>query len=88
MNTIQVAYTRGDRATQPGGIIIRQKDNGEFVVHNFNRAYGSLTPVEFFWGGYTRDLARAVEIFNEKKDRRRLELTTAEEIQKEMPVEN
>lgn len=48
---LKIAFTRGDHATQPGGVILR-KLRGEYVAHHFNRDKGSFLPREFFWGGY------------------------------------
>lgn len=48
---LKIAFTKGDEATQPGGVILR-KIRDEFVAHHFNRKPGSLEPLEFFWGHY------------------------------------
>ncbi len=66
MKTLRIRYTRGDYCTQPGGFILRERDDGEFVVHTFNRQYGSKEPNEYYWGRYHHNLADAQEAFNEK----------------------
>lgn len=55
MKTICYRLTRGDHMTQPGGVILRQKDDGEFVTHCFNRRPGTKEPTEFYWGHYLHD---------------------------------
>lgn len=52
METLRIAFTRGDAATQPGGVILRKKPDGELVTHRFNRLPHTRTPREFFWGHY------------------------------------
>lgn len=49
---IKIAFTRGDHATLPGGIILRELREGEFAAHHFSRGKGKLTPDAFFWGTY------------------------------------
>jgi hypothetical protein len=65
---LKIAYTRGDRATKPGGIILR-KIGEEFVAHHFSRNPGSLEPVEFFWGRYCNNSADGSAAFYAKLDR-------------------
>lgn len=51
--TLKIMFTRGDRATQPGGLILRRCDNtGKLVTHRFNRDLNSTQPREFYWGHY------------------------------------
>ena len=50
--TVKLMFTKPDRGTQPGGLILRKDDDGSFVTHRFNRAPHSRTPTEFFWGHY------------------------------------
>ena len=51
--TLKIMYTRGDRATQPGGLILRRcEDTGKLVTHRFNRDLNSTKPREFYWGHY------------------------------------
>jgi hypothetical protein len=66
IETLAVRYTQGGEGTQPGGIIIRRKVGGEFIVHHFSRKAGSLEPRGFFWGHYGYDEADAWESFAEK----------------------
>jgi hypothetical protein len=70
MKTERIRYTRGDRCTQPGGIIMRRRDEApRWMVHHFNRAPGSTEPTHFFWGSYHDDLAEATEAFRDKRER-------------------
>jgi len=69
MKTLAIAYTRGDHCTQPGGVILRQHDSGQYVAHHFNRAYGSTTPTEFFWGRYHEHLDDARKSYQDKLSR-------------------
>jgi len=50
--TVEICYTRGDHATQPGGLILRRDESGEYVTHRFNRLPHTRTPREFYWGHY------------------------------------
>lgn len=74
METLRIRYTRGDHATQPGGIILRVRtlgpaDEVEYITHTFNRAPGSREPTEYFWGRYfTDDMVAALMAFHEKVD--------------------
>ena len=51
MITKELMFTRGDYATQPGGIILRER-KGQWIVHRFNRKAHTRTPTEYFWGHY------------------------------------
>jgi hypothetical protein len=55
METIKITFTKGDSFTKPGGVILRQQDNGHLVAHTFSRAEGSFEPTSFFWGHYGAD---------------------------------
>jgi hypothetical protein len=67
MRIVDVRYTRGDNTTTPGGIMIKQETNGDYVVTHFERDLGQLEPTSFFWGAYPgKNLVRAREIFAEK----------------------
>lgn len=67
MKTLAIAFTKGDRCTQPGGIIIRQHDTSlQYMVHHFNRDYGSREPREFFWGHYCETFDSALKAYQEK----------------------
>lgn len=52
MEIVKIMFTKGDHATQPGGVILRKQDDGGFVTHRFNRIPHTRTPREFFWGHY------------------------------------
>ena len=70
MRILQIRFTRGDSSTQPGGYIIRERDEEPyFLVHHFTRQPGSREPSSFFWGAYCNDVAEAVDIFEEKLER-------------------
>lgn len=51
--TLDIVWTKPDRGTQPGGLILR-KDVGSdcYVTHRFNRLPHTRTPREFYWGHY------------------------------------
>ena len=49
--TEDIVFTRGDHATQSGGLILR-RDGGEWITHRFNRLPHTRTPTEFYWGHY------------------------------------
>lgn len=66
MKTLKIIYTRGDRGTQPGGVILRLYSNGEYVAHHFNRKPRSTKPTEYFWGRYCDNEAWGIEAFNAK----------------------
>lgn len=60
MQTLKIVFTRGDYATQPGGLILRyDEDRKQYVTHRFNRTPHTREPREFYWGHY----------FTERKDR-------------------
>jgi hypothetical protein len=70
--TLRIRYTRGDHATEPGGIILRKVTRGEdveFVAHNFNRNRGSKEPREFYWGHYADSELAGLSSFSEKVSR-------------------
>lgn len=71
MKVIKRRLTRGDYCTQPGGVVLRQTDRGEYVVHTFNRAPGSAEPAEFYWGFYSFDYFEAEKAYEAKVDRAR-----------------
>lgn len=51
--TLKIMFTRGDYATQPGGLILRRcDDTGKLITHRFNRELNSTEPREFYWGHY------------------------------------
>lgn len=50
--TLRVRYTRGDHATNPGGVVLRRFVDGSYATHLFNRQYGSREPEGFYWGHY------------------------------------
>lgn len=53
MKTIKIMFTRGDRATQPGGLILRYNEaREEYVTHCFNRVPHTREPTEYYWGHY------------------------------------
>lgn len=66
MKILRITYTRGDRATQPGGVILRQYDNGEYVAHHFNRKPRSTKPTEYFWGRYCSTEAKGIAAYESK----------------------
>lgn len=61
----KIAFTRGDHATLPGGVILREIRPGEFAAHHFSRDKGQLRPNAFFWGTYG-SYEFAARAFNEK----------------------
>lgn len=66
MKVLRITYTRGDHATQPGGVILRQYDNGEFVAHHFVRAPRSTKPTKYFWGRYCNTEAKGIAAYESK----------------------
>lgn len=68
MKTLAVVFTRGDDMTQPGGIVLAKTGDG-YAVHNFNRKRGELEIKERYWGSYPGTQERALEVFNEKRQR-------------------
>lgn len=83
MKTLDIMWTKGDASTQPGGIILRQKPDGEFVTHAFNRLPHTRDPKEFFWGHYIADEAEARADFAERCSRYRwCEISEAEIVAK------
>lgn len=83
MKTLDIMFTRGDAATQPGGIILRQKPDGEYVTHCFNRLAHTRDPKEFFWGHYFLDEAAARADFAKRvSDNRQPTITEGEIIAK------
>lgn len=51
--TVDIIFTKGDHATQPGGLILRRDpETGEWVTHRFNRTPHTRSPREFYWGHY------------------------------------
>ena len=72
MQIHRIRYTRGDTMTQPGGIILREREEApRFLVHCFNREAGTLEPSSFFWGHYTDSEGEAFDVFEDKCDRAR-----------------
>lgn len=51
MKTLRIMFTRGDHATKPGGIVLRENDDG-YVTHMFAREPNTREPTEYFWGHY------------------------------------
>lgn len=90
MKTLDIMFTRADRGTQPGGVILRQQSDGTYVTHRFNRIPHTRGAIEFFWGHYfTSDDAErlAREDFQERCDTLRrnypdIEISEAELIAK------
>lgn len=66
MKIIKLMFIRGDHATQPGGLILRQKDDGTYVSHRFNRVPHTRTPVEYFWGHYNSNEDAALKDYYER----------------------
>lgn len=83
MKILRITYTRGDRATQPGGVILRQYDNGEFVAHHFTRAPRSTKPTSYFWGRYHHTESGGLRAFLEKENRVKREVITEADIAQE-----
>lgn len=53
MQTLKIMFTRGDYATQPGGLILRYDETRrQYSTHRFNRTAHTRDPKEFFWGHY------------------------------------
>lgn len=53
MQTLEIVFTRGDYATQPGGLILRYDETRrQYVTHRFNRTAHTREPTEFYWGHY------------------------------------
>lgn len=70
MKPLTVRFTRPDDFTQPGGIIIREREEEpRYLVHNFSRDRGAREPNCFFWGAYCHDYAEAWDAFTEKCNR-------------------
>lgn len=44
--------TRGDAMTQPGGIALRYRLDGEYIVHNYNTDRETGTERHYFQGSY------------------------------------
>lgn len=85
-HTIEIAYTRGDHSTVPGGVILRYLD-GNYVAHHFSREPGSTQPIAFFWGHYCSTMQKGRQAYRSKLDRVSHELTTLDEIAKENVAE-
>jgi len=49
---LEIVYTKGGRGTQPGGVVLRKFESGEYVTHRFNRTAHDRLPREFYWGHY------------------------------------
>lgn len=65
---LKIVWTKGDHATQPGGVILREL-RGEYIAHHFNRDRGSIIPKEFFWGSYHSTEAGGNAAFAAKLER-------------------
>lgn len=83
MKILKITYTRGDAATQPGGVILRQYENGEYVAHNFNRSHRSTKPTEYFWGRYCNTEAKGIAVYESKVAAVRHSITTEADIAEE-----
>jgi hypothetical protein len=74
MEVLDVRYTRPDRFTQAGGLILMRNpnkfgdDKDEFIAWSFTRPRGSLHPRSFFWGRYHRTEEEGRLAFNDKLD--------------------
>lgn len=66
MQTIKLMFTKGDHATQPGGLILRKTPEGSYVTHRFNRVAHTRTPTEYFWGHYHDTEAAALKDYYER----------------------
>jgi hypothetical protein len=75
MKTLAIRYTRPDRCTVPGGIILRVHEDRfgpgqhEYIAHSFSRERGSKEPTSFFWGRYCRTEEAGRRAFSDKVDR-------------------
>lgn len=48
MQTLKIMFTRGDYATQPGGLILRYDETRrQYSTHRFNRTAHTRDPKEF-----------------------------------------
>lgn len=67
MKTHKLMFTKGDRLTQPGGLILRSDDEEtSFVTHRFNRVPHTREPAEFFWGHYFDSKEKAMKDYYER----------------------
>lgn len=66
---LKVAFTKGDHATQPGGIVLRRMGPTEWVAHHFIRDKGSIVPKDFFWGRYCSNAVEGDAAFMAKWER-------------------
>ena len=81
--TLEIAFTRGDHSTLPGGVILRYL-NGQYVAHHFSRQPGSSKPDAFFWGNYCDTLQKARQAYRSKLSRVMDEIISPEQIAKEL----
>ena len=88
MKTLAIMFTKPDRGTQPGGLILRERSDGFLVTHRFNRVPHTRSPVDYFWGHYFNPdnpgyRERAQADFDERASRlREWEISEAELIAK------
>lgn len=85
MKTVMIQLTRPGGGTLPGGIILRRREDGECVVHDFEREPGKAAPVSFHVGSYfisseKDNLAKAIAEFQRRVFNREMGYPTASRV--------
>lgn len=75
----RTTYTKGDQATQPGGVCLRHLRGDKWAAYHFTRNPGEHSPKSYFWGRYG-NFENALAAYNEKVKRVQGFVVTADDI--------